>query len=84
MNIFLRQYAIISAAIIIAFGIEIFVPWPWSIMGGIPFILMLPVILKYTIMNRLGMQFSMQCMGCGKVTRQSRCPGCKGNAFKIV
>lgn len=80
----LRQYAIISAAIIIMLGIELFVPWPWSIMGGLVMIFMVPIIFKYTVIPTLGTKFQLQCLSCGTVSKARTCPKCGQNSFKSI
>jgi len=79
----LKQYGIISAAIIIMLGIEIFVPWPWSIMGGLVMIFMVPIIFKYTVMPVMNSKgFQLQCVSCGTISKARNCPKCQGNTFR--
>ena len=85
MKPIIRQYSIISAAIILMLGLEIFVPWPWSIMGGLVMILMVPILLKYTIMDSLsnqGYKFGLQCVSRGTKTRDRTCPKCGQSVFR--
>ena len=80
----LKQYAIISAAIIIMLGIEMFVPWPWSRMGGLVMIFMIPIIFRYTIMPTLGTRLQLQCINCGAISKNRSCPKCGQNTFKSI
>lgn len=83
MKPIIRQYSIISSALIVMFGIEIFVPWPWSTMGGLVMILMIPIILKFTILDSLASRgFGLQCVSCGTQTKQRICPKCGNNVFR--
>lgn len=84
MKPIIRQYAIISAAVIIMLGIEVFVPWPWSIMGGLVMIFMIPIILKYTIMPTISSGFKLQCIACNTVSKERTCPKCGQNVFRQI
>ena len=80
----IKQYAIISAAVIIMLGIEIFVPWPWSIMGGLVMIFMVPLIFKFTVMPNLSQKMNLVCIACGTLAKGKSCPKCGQNAFKMA